>query len=64
VVHGRVSKTGRFESLAVVYPTPFAYASFLLNILQRWQFRPAVHNGTITEVEIVLVIPQDTNGSE
>jgi hypothetical protein len=59
-----VSKTGRFESLAVVYPTPFAYASFLLNILQRWQFRPAVHNGTITEVEIVLVIPEDTNSSE
>jgi hypothetical protein len=64
VVHGRVSKTGRFESLAVVYPTPFAYASFLLNILQRWQFRPAVHNVTITEVEIVLVIPEDTNSSE
>lgn len=64
VVHGMVSKTGRFESLAVVYPTPFAYASFLLNILQRWQFRPAVQNGTITEVEIVLVIPEDSNGME
>jgi hypothetical protein len=64
VVHGMISKTGRFEFLVVVYPTPFAYASFLLNILQRWQFRPAIHNGKIAEVEIVLVIPEDGDSSE
>jgi hypothetical protein len=64
VVHGMVTRAGRFESLAVVYPTPFSYASFLVNILQRWRFRPAVHNGKIAEVEIVLVIPADANSIE
>jgi hypothetical protein len=64
VVHGMVSKAGRFESLSVVYPGHFAYASFLLNILRRWQFRAATQDGVPVEVEIVLVIPEDAEGEQ
>jgi len=59
VVHGFVNGAGHFESLAVVYPVGFQYVEFVLNALQRWQFRPAALNGQATAVEIVLVIPQE-----
>jgi hypothetical protein len=59
IVHAFVNKAGRFESPAVVYPSPFDLAGFVLNALKQWQFRPARQNGQSIEVEVVLVIPVD-----
>jgi len=59
VLHGFVNKAGHFESLSIVYPAQFQYAGFVLNVLQRWLFRPASLSGQATTVEIVLVIPRE-----
>jgi hypothetical protein len=60
MVHGFVNTSGRFEQLAVVFPTELAEAKFLLHALQQWQFRPAMQNGQATVVEVLLIIPDQT----
>jgi hypothetical protein len=60
MVHGFVNAAGRFEQLAVVFPTELAEAKFLLHALQQWQFRPAMQNGQATQVEVLLIIPDQT----
>ena len=60
MVHGFVNAAGRFEQLAVVFPTELAEAKFLLRALQQWQFRPALQNGQATPVEVLLIIPDQT----
>ena len=60
MVHGFVNPTGRFEHLAIVFPTEFNKSRFLLNALQQWQFRPAKENGQIAAVEVLLIIPEET----
>ena len=60
MVHGFVNVTGRFEHLAVAFPTEFAQAKFVLNALQRWKFRPARQDGQVTSVEVLLIIPEVT----
>jgi hypothetical protein len=57
MVHGFVNTAGRFEQLAVIFPTELAEAKFLLHILQQWQFRPSMQNGQATAVEVLLIIP-------
>ena len=57
MVHGFVNMTGRFEQLAVVFPPAFPQAKFVLDALQQWQFRPALENGKMAAVEILLIIP-------
>ena len=63
MIHGFVNAGGRFENLAIVFPTEFAQAKFVLNALAQWQFRPAVLNGKIAAVEVLLIIP-DQGGDE
>jgi hypothetical protein len=60
MVHGFVNTSGRFEQLAVVFPSELAEAKFLLHALQQWQFRPAMQNGQATAVEVLLIIPDQT----
>jgi hypothetical protein len=60
MVHGFVNTAGRFEQLAVVFPSELAEAKFLLHALQQWQFRPAMQNGQATAVEVLLIIPDQT----
>jgi hypothetical protein len=60
MVHGFVNLAGRFERLAMVFPTGFTQAKFVLDALQRWQFRPARQNGQIAAVEVLLIIPEET----
>jgi hypothetical protein len=57
MVHGFVNTAGRFEQLAVVFPTALAEAKFLLHALQQWQFRPSMQSGQPTAVEVLLIIP-------
>ena len=58
MVHGFVNAAGRFERLALVFPSEFAKVKFLLNALEQWQFRPARQNGQVAAVEILLIIPE------
>jgi hypothetical protein len=57
MVHGFVNAAGRFEQLAVIFPTALAEAKFLLHALQQWQFRPSMQNGQATAMEVLLIIP-------
>ncbi|HTU51111.1 MAG TPA: hypothetical protein VMF56_10980 [Acidobacteriaceae bacterium] len=60
LVHGFIDTDGRFEKLAVVYPVQFPQAQFVLSALQQWQFRPAAQDGKSTPVEVLLIIPEET----
>lgn len=60
MVHGFVNTLGRFEQLAVIFPTELAETKFLLHALQQWQFRPAMQNGQATAVEVLLIIPDES----
>jgi hypothetical protein len=60
MVHGFVNASGRFERLALVFPEEFAKAKFLLSALQQWEFRPARQNGQVAAVEVLLIIPEET----
>ena len=59
LVHGFVSAGGRFEQLAIVSPPEFGQREFVLNALQEWKFRPAIQNGHVTTVEVLLIIPEE-----
>ena len=60
LIHGFVNMAGRFEKLALVFPAGFQQAKFLLNALQQWQFRPAMQDGHVSMVEVLLIIPEET----
>lgn len=60
LVHGFIDTGGRFEKLAVVYPAQFSQTKFVLSALQQWQFRPAAQDGKSTAVEVLLIIPEET----
>jgi len=59
LVHGYVDAAGKFENLAVAFPPQFRYAQFMLDALNQWQFRPAVRDGKIELVEVLLIIPEE-----
>jgi hypothetical protein len=59
MVHGYVNNAGQFETLNVVFPPQFQLARFILDSLQRWQFRPAMLNGQVARVEVLIIIPQE-----
>jgi hypothetical protein len=60
MVHGFVNQAGRFEALTVAFPPQFAQTQFVLNSLAQWQFRPATQNGQNVKVEILLIIPEES----
>lgn len=59
MVHGVLNQTGRLESLAIVFPSGFRYANYVLYALRQWQFRPARQNGQAMPVEVLLIIPDE-----
>jgi hypothetical protein len=60
LVHGFVNIAGRFDHLALAFPQDFTKAKLLLGALQQWQFRPARQNGQVAAVEVLLIIPAET----
>ena len=60
ILHGYVNKEGRFEKLEVVFPAPLAQAQTVLNVLNQWQFRPAKQDGILALVEVLLIIPDQS----
>lgn len=61
MVHGFVNESGHFESLALVFPPEFTQTKLLLQALEQWKFRPAKHNGQLAKVEVLLIIPEDSD---
>ncbi|WP_263419485.1 hypothetical protein [Terriglobus albidus] len=59
LIHGFINMAGRFEKLALVFPAGFQQAKFLLDALQQWQFRPALQDGHVSMVEVLLIIPEE-----
>jgi hypothetical protein len=59
MVHGVLNASGKLEQLAVAFPEGYSHASFVVNALSRWKFRPASQNGKPTAVEILLIIPEE-----
>ncbi|KAA6459151.1 hypothetical protein DYQ86_17990 [Acidobacteria bacterium AB60] len=59
MVHGILNEAGQLESLAVAFPQQFAQAPFVLQALEKWQFRPARQQGKPTAVEVLLIIPDE-----
>ncbi len=59
MVHGFVDRAGRFDKLSVVFPEDFPQAQFVLQCLEKWQFRPASENGQIARVEVLLIVPEE-----
>ena len=59
MVHGFVTPAGRFEALAIIFPTDYPQSQFILDSLNQWQFRPAVQDGQAARVEVLLIIPDE-----
>ena len=57
ILHGYVTKEGRFEHLELLFPSDFPPAQMVLSVLNQWQFRPARQNSAATPVEVLLIIP-------
>ena len=60
LVHGFVNTVGRFEQLSVAYPPEFTGAGLLLRALKQWEFRPAMSQGRAVPVEVLLIVPGET----
>lgn len=58
--NGFISEDGRFEKLIPVIPASFPLSEFVLHCLQQWRFRPAVQNGHPARVEVMLIIPEQS----
>jgi len=58
MIHGFVNQSGHFEALGIAFPAEFAQASLVLDALKQWQFRPAMQNGQVASVEVLLIIPE------
>ncbi len=59
MVHGLLNVSGHFEGLNVVFPTGFSQAKFVMSALEQWRFRPALQDGKIIAVEVLLIIPEE-----
>ena len=56
-VHGFIGVNGSFHDVRILTGQQAAEQANLLRLLEVWQFRPAVRDGTPLEVEVVLLIP-------
>jgi hypothetical protein len=61
IVHGIVTALGRFGQLSyVLAPEEQTDKDLLLHSLQQWQLRPGTLDGQPIALEILLIIPRDT----
>ena len=60
IVHGMLTSAGQFEQLALVFPAELEKRDLLLNSLKLWAFRPASRDGEPIGVEVLLIIPRET----
>lgn len=60
MVKGMLTSGGQFEQLAMVFPDNMETQDLLLASLKGWAFRPASRDGEPTAVEVLLIIPRQT----
>ncbi len=60
MVRGTVNAGGHFEALAVAFPPRFPQAEFIIASLRQWEFRPATQGGLPTAVEVLIIIPEES----
>lgn len=60
MVHGMITAAGHFDQLAMVFPDELERRDLLMNSLKLWAFRPATRDGVRTSVEVLLIIPRQT----
>jgi hypothetical protein len=60
ILHGYVDKEGHFEKLEAVFPAQLAQAPTWVGVLDQWKFRPAKQNGQPVAVEVLLIIPDQS----
>ena len=60
ILHGDISAQGHFQHLGLVFPNELDQKDLLLHSLKNWEFRPASRDGVATEVEFLLIIPNET----
>jgi hypothetical protein len=60
MIHGFVNQSGHFEALSMVFPQAFPQAQFVIAALEKWQFRPATQGGQSARVEVLLIIPEQS----
>jgi hypothetical protein len=53
-----VNHSGLFDLPAVSCPPEFAETKFALDALRQWTLRPAAQDGHATNVEVLLIIPE------
>ena len=61
MVHGVLNEAGKLVNLAIAYPATYIHGSYVLHELQQWQFRPAQQRGKPTAVEVLLIIPEESD---
>jgi hypothetical protein len=60
MIHGFIDESGRFQGLSVAFPPAFPRAQFVLDALAQWQFRPAAQDGQPIKVEVLLIVPEES----
>lgn len=60
LVHGMINLEGRFDELAMIFPQELPQKDLLMSSLKLWAFRPASRDGEPTAVEVLLVIPKES----
>jgi hypothetical protein len=60
ILHGFVDKDGHFEKLEVVFPEQLTQAPTWVKALNQWQFRPAKQNSQPIPIEVLLIIPDQS----
>jgi hypothetical protein len=60
MVHGMLTSAGQFDQLAMLFPSELEQRDLLLKSLQLWAFRPARRDGQPVAVEVLLIIPRQT----
>jgi hypothetical protein len=60
IVHGKLTTEGKFEQLAMVFPEELDTKELIVKSLNLWAFRPAKRDGVPVGVEVLLIIPRET----
>jgi hypothetical protein len=61
MIHGFIGQDGRFDALTVLFPQDFNQSQFVLKSLDQWEFRPAAQNGQNARIEVLLIIPDQSD---
>jgi hypothetical protein len=61
MVHGMITSEGQFDHLSMVFPEALEKKDLLISSLNKWEFRPASRDRVPTTVEVLLIIPRQSD---